>query len=237
VIESTAQSSKLLVVSGDSIVVGTVLAIAAANRWSTEIATDAWDALDKMHAASGLDLLVLDLPPEPSDGLQILRALRRFRPTLAAVLVGYPGDLERKQEALRMGVRDYLLRPLENRQLELALRRNIRALESPQPFEGICGYKSLRSLLQSVKEEAEKNAIALALERTGWNRKAAARLLKTSYRSVLYKIEQYRMSSPDRPAAPVSDRTQTGMAELRDDIESGKPAFEFQRAASSRFDE
>lgn len=62
---------------------------------------------------------------------------------------------------------------------------------------GIAGYKSLRSLLQSVREEAEKSAITIALEKTGWNRKAAARLLKTSYRSVLYKIEQYKLKPSD----------------------------------------
>jgi DNA-binding NtrC family response regulator len=55
--------------------------------------------------------------------------------------------------------------------------------------------KSLRSLVKSVKSEAEKSAIAAALEKTGWNRKAAARLLKVSYRTVLYKIEQYKMTS------------------------------------------
>jgi two-component system response regulator AtoC len=59
------------------------------------------------------------------------------------------------------------------------------------------GSDSLKSLVQNVKLEAEKNAIAAALERTGWNRKAAARLLKVSYRTLLYKIEQYQMRSPD----------------------------------------
>lgn len=62
----------------------------------------------------------------------------------------------------------------------------------------VFGANSLRSLLQSVRAEAEKSAIALALERTGWNRKAAARLLKVSYRSILYKIDQYKLHSPDR---------------------------------------
>jgi len=56
---------------------------------------------------------------------------------------------------------------------------------------------SLKSLVQSVRYEAERNAIATALEKTGWNRKAAARLLKVSYRTLLYKIEQYHMSSSD----------------------------------------
>jgi two-component system response regulator AtoC len=65
------------------------------------------------------------------------------------------------------------------------------------PSRGSSGSESLKTLVQSVKLEAEKNAIAAALERTGWNRKAAARLLKVSYRTLLYKIEQYQMRSPD----------------------------------------
>jgi len=56
--------------------------------------------------------------------------------------------------------------------------------------------ESLKLLVQSVKSEAEKNAIAAALKKTAWNRKAAARVLKISYRTLLYKIEQYHMSAP-----------------------------------------
>jgi two-component system, NtrC family, response regulator AtoC len=71
---------------------------------------------------------------------------------------------------------------------------------------GAGGAKSLKAIIQSVKSEAERNAIAAALERTGWNRKAAARLLKVSYRTLLYKIEQYHMSAsePYIPAFPGS---------------------------------
>lgn len=58
--------------------------------------------------------------------------------------------------------------------------------------------ESLKSLIQGIKSEAEQNAIGAALKRTGWNRKAAARLLKVSYRTLLYKIEQYRMRAPER---------------------------------------
>ena len=56
-------------------------------------------------------------------------------------------------------------------------------------------FKPLRSLLKNVREEAERNAIAETLEKTRWNRKAAARLLKVSYRTILYKIQQYELSS------------------------------------------
>ena len=62
------------------------------------------------------------------------------------------------------------------------------------------GETSLKSFVQSVKGEAEKNAIAAALDKTRWNRKAAARLLKVSYRTLLYKIDQYHMSPPNYPS-------------------------------------
>ena len=70
----------------------------------------------------------------------------------------------------------------------------------PQP-------KSLKSLIQSIKWEAERNAISVALEKTGWNRKAAARDLKVSYRTLLYKIEQYQMTaSAPSLSEPPTDR-------------------------------
>ncbi len=63
--------------------------------------------------------------------------------------------------------------------------------------------KSLKSLIQTVKCEAERNAIASALGKTGWNRKAAARLLQVSYRTLLYKIEEYEMSVPEPYLSPL----------------------------------
>ena len=36
-------------------------------------------------------------------------------------------------------------------------------------------------------------AISEALKRTKWNRKEASRLLKISYKALLYKIREYRL--------------------------------------------
>jgi two-component system, NtrC family, response regulator AtoC len=66
------------------------------------------------------------------------------------------------------------------------------------------GSRSLKSLIQDVKSEAERNAIANALQKTGWNRKAAARLLQVSYRTLLYKIEQYHMTASDNLFSPLT---------------------------------
>jgi two-component system, NtrC family, response regulator AtoC len=68
------------------------------------------------------------------------------------------------------------------------------------------GISGLKSLVQSVKGEAERSAISTALEQARWNRKAAARLLKVSYRTLLYKIEQYHMSPPASPLSGYENR-------------------------------
>jgi DNA-binding NtrC family response regulator len=55
---------------------------------------------------------------------------------------------------------------------------------------------SLKLLVRNAKGEAERGAIAHALEQTQWNRKAAARLLNVSYRALLYKIQEYNLVPP-----------------------------------------
>lgn len=98
----------------------------------------------------------------------------------------------------------------------LSVAREIpRTGEHPAPAQDSVGApisesKSLRSLVKSVKSETEKSAIAAALETTGWNRKAAARLLKVSYRTVLYKIEQYKMTSFNSSISPSGNGSGNG---------------------------
>ena len=53
--------------------------------------------------------------------------------------------------------------------------------------------------MRTLKNGAEMEAIANALEKTGWNRKRAAMMLNISYKALLYKIRQYDIRS--RPVA------------------------------------
>ena len=49
----------------------------------------------------------------------------------------------------------------------------------------------LKQMVKSLKNDAEMDAIARALEESGWNRKRAATILNISYKALLYKIRQY----------------------------------------------
>jgi two-component system, NtrC family, response regulator AtoC len=62
------------------------------------------------------------------------------------------------------------------------------------------GAETLRPL-HAYRAEAEAHAISRALELVGWNRRRAAELLRISYRGLLYKIQQYRITAGGAGAA------------------------------------
>jgi two-component system response regulator AtoC len=55
------------------------------------------------------------------------------------------------------------------------------------------GDFSLKKKVQKVVSEVEKVLISRVLHKTNWNRRKAAKLLNISYRSLLYKIKEYKI--------------------------------------------
>src|SRR5450755_3367743 len=63
-------------------------------------------------------------------------------------------------------------------------------VEAPAPKE-----QGLKALVRGLKDEAEMEAIADALEKTNWCRKDAAKMLGISYKALLYKMRQFNLDS------------------------------------------
>ncbi len=100
---------------------------------------------------------------------------------------GWPGNLRE----LNNFIKRYLVLGDENLAIqELKPRDNVhgKAEVSSNPNEAPGG---LKSVARGAKDEAEAEAIKVALDQTNWNRKQAAALLQISYKALLYKIRQY----------------------------------------------
>jgi DNA-binding NtrC family response regulator len=52
----------------------------------------------------------------------------------------------------------------------------------------------LKELGKKAAETAEKEVIQNVLQDTHWNRKEAAKMLRVSYKALLYKIEKYHLN-------------------------------------------
>lgn len=58
----------------------------------------------------------------------------------------------------------------------------------------------LKSMVRGLKDQAEMQAISATLGETKWNRRVAATRLNISYKALLYKIRQYKLSAPAQSA-------------------------------------
>jgi two-component system response regulator AtoC len=125
VAENAIETIRLLVVSREPAVLRPLWSIGESNSWHLETAGSGWEAMERVQSGSAPDLLLLDLPRGDADSLHILRWLRRLRPELPIILIAYPEDASREKEAIRLGAQDYLVRPVDDGQLEQVIRRHL----------------------------------------------------------------------------------------------------------------
>jgi DNA-binding NtrC family response regulator len=56
---------------------------------------------------------------------------------------------------------------------------------------------SLKKIKKKAMDRVEKEIIAYVLEKTGWNRSKATKILKISYKTLLYKIKDLEIEPPE----------------------------------------
>ena len=78
--------------------------------------------------------------------------------------------------------------------------------QDPPFFAAPIEKVSLKEIARRATEQAERSAIARALNATGWNRRKAAQLLEISYRSLLYKIRDYALTPVRRDRREMAAR-------------------------------
>jgi DNA-binding NtrC family response regulator len=111
----------------------------------------------------------------------------------AALVYDWPGNLRE--------LRNFVTRTIVLRDPDAAARELETKIETSdgdsrhsrsegQPSSG----SGMRSVVRDLKERTERQMIQDALEASRWNRREAAQHLNISYRALLYKIQQHRLS-------------------------------------------
>ncbi len=168
------------------------------NSWQLESSASGWGAMERVQSGSTPDLLLLDLPRSDTDGLHILRWLRRLRPELPIILICDPDDTSKQQEALRLGARDYLLRPLKDQTFEAVIKRHLPASSASvetditsddvELISGDTFFVAASPIMRNLRAQTEllgmANVPVLILGESGSGKETAARLIhKFSLRS------------------------------------------------------
>src|SRR6266852_3827653 len=110
----------------------------------------------------------------------------------AAVRYPWPGNLRELENFVKRYV---ILEDDEGSFRELLEMASTRQRISPREEVAPAREQGLKALVRSLKDEAEMEAIADALEKTHWCRKDAAKMLGISYKALLYKIRQFGLDT------------------------------------------
>ena len=183
-----------------------VRVIAATNR---DIEADVADGSFRQDLYYRLNVIRVVLPPlsERREDVVVLADgfVRRFAAEMGKDVVGFTGDALRALERYPYPGNVRELENIVERAVALAGARAIGLGDLPEEVSGMAGAPApaLISLPQSgialdeVLAEAERRLLLEALERTGGVRKAAARLLGVTFRSLRYRLAKHGLSSDD----------------------------------------
>ena len=86
------------------------------------LAENGREALEAL-SETGADLLVTDIRMPVMDGIELIKKLQEEQPRLECMLISGYGDFEYARTALRLGVCEYLLKPVSGEELKMALQR------------------------------------------------------------------------------------------------------------------
>jgi two-component system, NtrC family, response regulator AtoC len=111
----------------------------------------------------------------------------------AAVNYPWPGNLRELENFVKRYV---ILEDDEGSLRELIEMSSARQRTSPRQEATVPREQGLKALVRGLKDEAEMEAIADALEKTRWCRKDAAKMLGISYKALLYKMRQFNLDTP-----------------------------------------
>ncbi len=87
--------------------------------------TDAIDAITKQPYA----VAILDIQMPGADGIKVLREIMRIRPQTHVIMITAYGSIEMAVEAIKLGARDYVIKPVVFEDILVKIQQNIRYLE------------------------------------------------------------------------------------------------------------
>src|ERR1700732_2361401 len=121
--------------------------------------------------------------PSPDPSKHLLEAALRYP---------WPGNLRELENFVKRYV---ILEDDEGSFRELLEMTGAQQRVAPRDETPVPKEQGLKALVRGLKDEAEMEAIADALEKTNWCRKDAAKMLGISYKALLYKMRQFNLDS------------------------------------------
>lgn len=126
-----------------------------------------------------IDLIILDIYLPKGDGLSILNKLRGAKINSDVIMVTASNEVEKINEALKLGIIDYLIKPFEFERLKEALEK----------------YKTRKSILKGKEDITQKELDKVLYELNKKNKEIVKGLNKHTLNRIVNFMENENMDS------------------------------------------
>lgn len=183
------QSYTIVVIEDDPLVNSTVKDILSAKFTRVVTYLDARQAQNELHIISP-DLILLDIFLGHENGLEILEQLRKQGYSMPVIMMTAFSDIKMAVRAMRLGAEDFIVKPLDLEQLEVAVERALNnydlrrqvdllseQLKQEHPSEIIGSSEGIRKALEIGKIAAPADTTVLVLGESGTGKELLARYI------------------------------------------------------------
>lgn len=116
--------TKLLVVDDQMGVLKMLFEAFKDEGYQVELAGSGREAIDKVRREVP-DIILMDVKMPGMNGLEVFREIRKFAETVPVVMMTAYGELEIVNEALLIGVKEYITKPFDINELREVIKRVI----------------------------------------------------------------------------------------------------------------
>lgn len=155
--------------------------------FDTLIATDYYEALEKLKEP--VDLVLTDLTMPGKDGIELLRAVKKERPSVPVILMTAYSTVASAVTAMKEGARDYVVKPFQNETVLALIRRALseskpaetEVREMPVRFGDILGTSpKMQEVYFRVQRAAETDSTVLITGESGTGKEMVAKAVHFS---------------------------------------------------------
>ena len=94
-------------------------------QYQFAFASDGNEAIRKMKAEEGIDIVLTDINMPGMDGLTLIAKLGESHPLTKSIIISAYGDMENIRSAMNRGAYDFLLKPVNFQDLDVTIQKTI----------------------------------------------------------------------------------------------------------------
>ncbi len=177
---------RVLIADDEKNIRDSIAAYLASEGLEAQTASDGAEARALLEAEA-FDCIILDLRMPKMDGLAVLKWLQQEGPPVPAIVISAYGDVRDAVQAMKLGARDYLVKPFDPDELVMRLRRVLseKVLASQveagrragQSGEWIGEDEKMKAVRTLVEKVAPTTSTVLITGESGTGKEVVARLL------------------------------------------------------------